>query len=312
MQSLAASTLSSHSYTDLNTLQQITARSRQDREAALTDVARQFESMFLSMMIKSMRDASAVFAEGNFLNSNETEFRQDMLDNQLSVSLANGQGIGLAASLVRQLGEQYFPDDESSSKALQQDLWGRVVNKREAVPSGTDPVQSAAEQDLAPGEELDFSSPLNFLKSLLPMAKQAAERLGVDPRVLLAQSALETGWGKSVISDARGRSSNNLFNIKSGKQWDGDSVQVNTLEFRDGVMRKERASFRSYESVTESFNDYADFLQRNPRYSDALASAGDSQEYISALHDAGYATDPEYRDKVMAVFTSDVMQEIEL
>jgi len=123
----------------------------------------------------------------------------------------------------------------------------------------------------------------------------------VDPKVLVAQSALETGWGKKVISTADGSSSYNLFGIKAGDNWHGRSAGVNTLEYRDGVAAMERASFRAYDSVGEAFRDYANLLKDSPRYQPALAAGGDDQKFLDGLQQAGYATDPRYADKIMRI-----------
>ena len=140
---------------------------------------------------------------------------------------------------------------------------------------------------------------------LAPYAEKAAERLGVDAKALLAQAALETGWGKAVICHPDGTSSNNLFNIKADGRWDGERVAKQTLEYRQGVAAKEMAQFRSYSSLEESFNDYADFLTGSPRYADALKQGGDSAAYVEALQEAGYATDPAYAEKIKRIMGSE-------
>ena len=118
--------------------------------------------------------------------------------------------------------------------------------------------------------------------------------------MLLAQAALETGWGRHVVADQQ-RSSNNLFNIKAGAHWQGPTVTVSTLEYRDGVAVKEQARFRAYDSPAEAFNDYVDFLQSNPRYEQALEQVGDGERYLQELQRAGYATDPAYADKIITI-----------
>ena len=122
--------------------------------------------------------------------------------------------------------------------------------------------------------------------------------------MLVAQAALETGWGRHVMA-AGAASSNNLFGIKADGRWDGPSVTVSTLEFQGGVMRRVRAPFRAYESLGASFDDYARFVGRQARYQAALdaarAAGGDGETYIRHLHRAGYATDPDYADKVVDV-----------
>jgi flagellar protein FlgJ len=152
-----------------------------------------------------------------------------------------------------------------------------------------------------------FESPEEFVAALLPLADEVAAELGVDPKVLLAQAALETGWGKHIIRDANGDSSNNLFNIKADKRWDGERAQVNTLEYRDGLAQQEKALFRSYDSFEQSFRDYADFLKTSPRYQQALDAAADPRQYLQQLQAAGYATDPAYADKITTIFESRIL-----
>ncbi|MGR5142752.1 flagellar assembly peptidoglycan hydrolase FlgJ [Photobacterium sp. DNB23_23_1] len=166
---------------------------------------------------------------------------------------------------------------------------------------------SAMQAEGAPMPE-SFDSPQAFVSHMAPYARRTANVLGVDPAVLIAQAALETGWGKKVISNAAGNS-NNLFNIKADPSWKGDKMATQTLEYHQGIAVQERAAFRSYDSFDESFNDYAQFLKRNPRYSVALENTQDPKAFINEIHKAGYATDPRYSDKVMRVFdqVSDLM-----
>ncbi|MBQ0783599.1 MAG: flagellar assembly peptidoglycan hydrolase FlgJ [Amphritea sp.] len=152
-----------------------------------------------------------------------------------------------------------------------------------------------------------FETPEQFVQTLLPLAETVAAELGVDPKVLLAQSALETGWGRYLIQRPEGGSSHNLFNIKADSRWSGDHASVGTVEFRDGVAQKERSAFRVYDSYEESFRDYAEFLSNSPRYQQALEQAGDPYQYLSRLQEAGYATDPEYAQKISRIFDGDVL-----
>src|SRR5690606_34209042 len=142
---------------------------------------------------------------------------------------------------------------------------------------------------------------------LLPHAERAAERLGVDPKLLVAQAALETGWGASIPRLADGRSTHNLFGMKAGPAWREAKAGAWTLEIVDGMPERRRADFRAYASVAESFSDYADVIERLPRYADALRSAEDPEAYARALADAGYATDPHYAAKWLDVYRSDAI-----
>jgi len=184
----------------------------------------------------------------------------------------------------------------------------------EETSEQVDSVAAAASNPAAEGEVAKanpmFDSPETFVQQVLPLAEKAAKALGVDPRVLVAQAALETGWGKSIIRDGDGQSSNNLFNIKADGRWNGDSVSVGTIEYRNGLPQPEKASFRAYASLEESLQDYVSFLQDNPRYEKALEQAGNPVAYLQALQRAGYATDPNYADKIDSIFRGNTLAEL--
>lgn len=157
-----------------------------------------------------------------------------------------------------------------------------------------------AQPPLAPGKAA-FSSPQEFVATMLPMAEAAAEKIGVDPRYLVAQAALETGWGKSIIRTRDGDSSHNLFGIKSHGGWQGESARVLTTEYKGGKPVKEAASFRAYDSYAQSFDDYVSFLQNNGRYEKALSSTENPERFVKELQQAGYATDPNYARKISQI-----------
>ena len=159
--------------------------------------------------------------------------------------------------------------------------------------------RAVAQPPLAPAKQA-FESPDAFVATMLPMAQSAAEKIGVDARYLVAQAALETGWGKSIIRQQDGSSSHNLFGIKAAG-WQGDSARVLTTEYVDGKQVKETASFRAYGSFEQSFNDYVNFLQNNERYDGALDSAANPKRFVSELQRAGYATDPQYANKIAQI-----------
>ena len=144
-------------------------------------------------------------------------------------------------------------------------------------------------------------SPTDFVRQLWPHAREAARELGVAPEVLIAQAALETGWGRRMIQRADGGNSFNLFGIKADSSWQGDRAQVATIEYVGGVAERQRASFRAYSGLGESFSDYVQFLRSNPRYRQALEQVQDSESFVRGLQDAGYATDPNYADKILRI-----------
>ncbi|MCJ1888439.1 flagellar assembly peptidoglycan hydrolase FlgJ [Pseudomonas sp. LA21] len=374
--SAGASGTNSGAYTDLNRLAQLKNGAGRDSEANIRKVAQEFESLFMNEMLKSMRSANDVLAEGNFINTQTTKQYQEMYDQQLAVSLSTkGHGIGLSDVLTRQLSHMNsgkrtgaanpfakvgqtsaWPSTtgvNASGKPLPQPAEGRddskMLNARrlslpgklaDRVMAGIVPGAATSEEQgkplagndwqtaksyanavdaidaaagaqdvsgrryaqppLAPGKSA-FGSADEFVATMLPMAQKAAQRIGVDARYLVAQAALETGWGKSIIRDQDGSSSHNLFGIKSGSSWDGDSARAVTSEYVNGKKVKEVAAFRSYDSFEQSFNDYVSFLQNNDRYSDALDSTGRPEQFMKELQRAGYATDPNYARKVAQI-----------
>lgn len=355
----APTTLDSGAFNDLNRLQQFKVGG--DSELNIKKVAQEFESLFLNEMLKAMRSANEVFAEGNFLNSNESKTYQDMHDQQLSVTLSNHQnGIGLADVLVRQMSKMkevsdrpnpfaqvdqpvpaapskpmaklegsrddssllnqrrlalpskltdrllagIVPSADAAAEPLAQNDW--IPAKSYAAPAdkalalnGADAItgRRIAQPPLAPGKAA-FGSKEEFIAAMLPMAEKAADKIGVDPRYLVAQAALETGWGKSIIRQQDGSSSHNLFGIKTHNSWGGESARVLTTEYRGGKAVKEAASFRAYESFAHSFEDYVTFLQGNGRYEKALAAVDKPGQFAQELQKAGYATDPHYARKI--------------
>lgn len=296
-----------HDISSLDTLRQKAVKEGKDGEhEALRAAARQFESIFTSMMLKSMREANEGF-ESNFMNSQNEKFYRQMLDEQMASELSASGSMGLADMIVAQL--TVGQGDDKSETAVR-DAANNAVEYRRVDP------QKARETELRLIEsgELErpnrtvantqaptrFDSPESFVSSMMPYAEKAAKALGVEPSLLLAQAALETGWGQKVVKNARG-SSNNLFNIKADRSWQGEKVTTQTLEFHDNTPVKETAAFRSYSSYQDSFNDYVRFLNDNPRYEVALQRRGDSESFIRDIQHAGYATDPDYADKVLQV-----------
>lgn len=289
-------------YTDLGSVQAI--RAIKNKSEALQQVAEQFESMMLRTMLKSMRDANKVFSEGNMLSSHEENTYRDMLDDQLTLTLSQDGGMGIAEVMVRQLQRSYGGSSQSDA------VVNRGVNEYLGKRNNVTPVMPSVNREqetllnkvrqMLP-ESLDFDGTVErFVSNLYPLAQKAAQALGIDPRALLAQSALETGWGRKLSRSPDGDSSFNFFNIKADRRWDGNSVSVSTLENRDGVSVRERADFRVYESPEHSFDDYVSFLSGNARYEKALQCT-DSQSFIEELAEAGYATDANYADKIISI-----------
>lgn len=311
-------------YTDFSGLNALKARARTDKQAALEEVAKQFESLFLSEMLKSMRKAGEVFAEGNYLNSHESALYRDMFDSQVSLSMAGGSGTGLAEALVRQLGKQ-VPGLPQAGEALGGQKRSIVdYDRRLPAISSTLPERLAEVDEVVarvdrkagspPQARLPeaFESPEHFVASLMPFAERIGNESGIDPKVMIAQAALETGWGRHMIKGDGGQPSFNLFGIKADSRWNGDAVGITTTEFRGGVAMKERADFRAYPDYEASFRDYVDFLQSNPRYRDVLSSAGQPEVFADKLQEAGYATDPEYGAKIRRIMNRDSLMTLSM
>lgn len=322
-------------YTDLNGLAKLKTEARKNSPAAIKEVAKQFESIFLSNVLKGMRDAK--LADG-ISDNDQSKFYKEMYDQQLAVHLSGKPGVGLADLIVKQLSHD---DKDDNKKMAVEDYLNRSSTSNKAVSPTSHSVSKASASSenndwLKPNKEIlhtylhdkhpvkeisenklknIFSRPIqsaeDFIQKLTPYAEQAAKALGVAPKVLLAQAALETGWGRSVIKYGDGSSSFNLFNIKAGKSWHGDKTQVSTLEYENGVARKEQAGFRAYNSYQESFQDYVQFIKNNPRYQDALQHVGNGERYLQELQRAGYATDPSYARKVMGIYHGDAMAQAE-
>lgn len=328
----------SRTWHDLNSLAKL--RSQGDSKAAITEAAKQFESVFFSMMMKSMRDASEAIVDKPFFDSPSLDLFQDMYDKQISLDIANrtGSRLGLADLLVEQLtrGRDFATNDVTDEVPDEQPQF-RKTSTTPAASVATTTINQTEEYDnkavstsaqeamldigkFAGPESLiaarpiqqkgiDFSSPVAFVSSLLPYAKQYAEQLNLDPKLLLAQAALETGWGKYVMRTVDGISSNNLFGIKADRGWQGKSTSVTTLEFDGGQLHKIMAAFRSYNTHEESFKDYVEFLQNNDRYEKALGSTDKAQNYLTELQSAGYATDPKYAEKIYQIYRSDTLND---
>ncbi len=320
-------------YTDFQGVAELKARAHADAKGSLDQVARQFESLFTQMMLKSMRQAK--LGEG-LMDSDQTKFYQEMYDQQLAVHLSESGGIGLTEVIKSQLGGSdaandsqpvnSFSEYRNNVISLMDRRSGPPISLQDGKPiislggspiieqgSSTQLQQATTEESepkRSPAVTTDPKSwkKQDFVQQLWPWAREAAEKLGLAPAALLAQAALETGWGRHIMPSGKNGSANNLFGIKSGKGWKGGTVNIGTLEYEQGVAVRKKDRFRSYDSLRDSFNDYVDFLRSNPRYSKALESTSDSKEFFNELQKAGYATDPHYADKLTTVLESKDMQ----
>lgn len=272
-------------YGDFAGLEKLKSGAGRNDPAAVRQVAQQFESLFARMMIKSMR---AAVGKDPIFGSDQAETYQGMYDDQLSLELTKGKGLGLADMLVRQL---------QQSGAIAKAAAGSAAPANRAGAAGG----AAAAPRVSPAGSASSADRAGFISQVWPEAQQAAQQLGVHPVSLIAQAALETNWGRNIPRSASGGSSNNLFGIKAGAGWSGASVTAGTQEFQGGSARETSAAFRAYASPGESFQDYVALLQASSRFSGALGSGTSVQSFAAALQQGGYASDPDYARKVTAV-----------
>ncbi|VAW69854.1 Flagellar protein FlgJ [peptidoglycan hydrolase] [hydrothermal vent metagenome] len=311
-------------YNDFQALGDLKKSAREQSPQAIKQVAKQFESLFVQMMLKSMRDT---VPDNELFGSNAEKMYQDMYDKQLSLHIAEGRGIGLAKVIERQLGGALdnetigrSPADYRAAPVRLKPTAGQTTQAAEENKVIVSKLQGAGVPALSLAQQKiqlentdrkrskQFGKQAQFIDAVLPHAQRAAEKLGVDVQVLIAQSALETGWGKYLPVKADGVSSHNFFGIKADERWQGERLEVVTREYRHGVMVQEKAAFRVYESPAQAFDDYAQFILQNPRYQQALEVGSDAKAYARELQQAGYATDPEYANKIDRIRNDEVLQ----
>lgn len=368
-QPLSSASMSSDT-TDLNAIRRA---SRENSPDALKAAARQFEALFMNMMLKSMRSATS---QDSMFNSEQTKLYTSMLDQELSQKFAK-RGIGLADAMLRQMTQNTRPPQAelTQGKVGQADSAGSansvpsesaaftpepartaaavspstIEQRQKALLDSlvaTRSTQSAADASLngllgasQPQQELLSTDSLRttlvdsirqqqnllamrqqklqaysgvsasskpahvraFQEKLASHAEEASSVTGIPAKFMLGQAALESGWGKKVITAADGTPSHNLFGIKAGKSWKGKVVETTTTEYVNGVAYRKKEKFRAYDSYADSFKDYARLLKNNPRYQNVLANSQDAVSFARGLQRAGYATDPQYAAKLTRI-----------
>ena len=245
-------------YADFSGMEALKKAAQQNQPAAVREAARQFESLFTNMLLKSMREASMGESLGD---SEQTQFYQGMFDQQLSLQLSHGRGLGLADHLLQQLQRTGIEASPPTAKNL-----------------------STREQ---------------FIQTIQPYAVEAARRLGVAPEAIIAHAALETGWGQHLSATAAG-SSHNLFGVKADGSWRGAVAESGTTEYVGSTSTHLRAGFRAYDSLGASMRDYTGLIGGSPRFAGALNTGSDIAAFAKGLQRGGYATDPAYVQKLVA------------
>lgn len=278
--------------TDFTQYSGLRAGAARDDPAVLREVASQFEALFLQTIFKNMR--AGQLAEPLF-ESDQHDMYRDMMDQQMAVEMARGKGLGFADMLVRQLG------GASTAQSATAATVAMPAIERASFAAAT------ASRDRRPAP--DWSTPAKFAADLWPHANRIAAKLDIAPEALLAQAALETGWGQHVMQRSDGSSSHNLFGIKAGTNWFGGSVVRRTLEFAGGAAQQLRERFRTYPDIAAAFDDYAKLINGNARYSGVGGNGRDSAGFAQALQDAGYATDPLYAEKIERISGGEILRD---
>ncbi len=263
--------ISSNAHTDIYTDFNGLAKLRaQAKQAESTDVKRAVAEQFEAFFMQMMlKSMRDAVSKTDLFGGDKNDFYTSMYDQQLSLQLSTSNSLGIADMIYQQL----LQGDELTELA-------------------------------AP----DWQGPEGFVDAIFPTAQQVAKQIDIAPEAIMSVAALETGWGQHIMQDATGQSSFNLFGIKATDHWQGRQAVSPTLEFEHDVMVKRHAAFRAYDSAAESVSDFADFLQTNPRYANALDQKQNTQGFFKALQAAGYATDPEYANKLGAVLDSSTMR----
>lgn len=349
----AAADLSTHFALDVQAVNGLRVTAKKTGQAGLEAAARQFEALFLNMMLKSMRDATP---QDSLMDNEQSRLFMSMFDQQIAQNMAS-RGVGMADVMIRQLRHAVPAEPPASSpveEAIQHATWGggndlsapvaghagqpapaapalppqqpgAFMQQRQSFPESVQP-GSATQLPRAEGEAGESLGTLDttgramlqsgaqaqaqtqaqvqireFQARLMPYAQQASQATGIPAVFMLGQAALESGWGRKEIRGADGTQSFNLFGVKAGSNWKGAVVETVTTEYVNGTARKSVEKFRAYSSYAEAFHDYANLLRNNPRYADVVSQAVqglDADGFAQGLQRAGYATDPNYAEKL--------------
>ncbi|WP_374486218.1 flagellar assembly peptidoglycan hydrolase FlgJ [Zoogloea sp.] len=304
---------------DPNALSGLKRLSKDNSPEAIKEASRQFEALFVQQVMKSMRDATP---KGGMFDSEETRMYQSLLDQQMSMQLsARGRGFGLAKVIERQMSQGREPVSLPDGPVPLEPSIRRSFDMALPPPakdggSGNAAANSAVTLPAAGvvggtapqlSDMASSSRARAFVDKVWPQAVEASKATGIPARFLVAQAALETGWGKHELKNADGTPSYNLFNIKAGRNWAGGTVNTSTTEHRNGQPTAESARFRAYASYEESFRDYARLIAGNPRYA-AVVGQTDATRFARGLQEAGYATDPQYANKLARIINGNTLR----
>lgn len=276
-------------------LQALRGQAARDPQAAVQAAARQFESLFMQELMKSMRAATP---SSGLMDNGGTQLGTEMLDQQFAQQLSGLRG-GLADQIARQLARQ--------QGGVGVGVGADAAKAEAAAPLAASPAAarelprrpgSLSREALSPTALRGAGAPQQFVAQHRAAAEAASRATGIPADFILAQAAHESGWGRREIRMADGSSSHNVFGIKAGPGWTGKTATVTTTEHINGVPRKVKQTFRAYDSHAEAYTDHARLLSRSPRYAAVVAEGGSAQGFAQNLQKAGYATDPDYAAKL--------------
>ena len=270
---------------DGRALNALKVQAGQNSPEAAREAAKQFESLFMREMIKSMREATM---KSGLLDGAEGNLANDMYDQQLSVQMSGLPG-GLTEAIQRQLTRQMGGTEAELSIPSTLSLDTSALRRTASTKNSTTPSPKGLDA---------------FVQHHRATAERVAQDSGIPASFMLGQAGHETGWGKGEIRHKDGSAAYNLFGIKAGKNWTGKVAEVTTTEYINGVARKVTAKFRAYDYYEDSFRDYARLINDNPRYEKAREKVGSAVAYATELQQAGYATDPEYASKLSRAIQS--------
>lgn len=305
---------------DVQSAQDLRGQFTKNPQEGLKAAAQQFETMFLQMVMKSMRDT---VPDDGMLNSEQSKFYTSLLDQQMAQNLStSGKGVGFAKLIEQQLGRSVASGQDdtvvntvaaanTAASALPLAASdGRHLQYKTVL--GNLPTSAAyprADATAAPAAAAEApTTAKEFVNRVWPHAVEASRSTGVPPQFLVAHSALESGWGRAEIRRADGSASHNLFGIKAGKSWSGATAEATTTEYVNGQPQQTVERFRAYGSYEEAFRDYANLLRNNSRFG-AVIGSQDGTEFAKRLQQAGYATDPMYADKLSRIINGPALRQ---
>jgi flagellar protein FlgJ len=304
------------------------AQAAADPQQALKSTAKQFDAVFIQMMLKSMREATP---QEGILDSNDSKQYQAMLDQQLSQQMSS-KGVGVANALITQLsrnagfqtgaasgaggaaGTSMIPGGQAiggiagggagnAGDAAMLNALARAYSNAQANGALASGKGYSAQSALTPPLRGNGASAKvdAFVDKMAAPAQAASAATGIPARFIVGQAALESGWGKGEIKNANGTSSHNVFGIKATSDWTGKTVSAVTTEYINGKPRKVVQKFRAYDSYADAMTDYAKMLRDNPRYASVLSGSHDAASFAHGMQKAGYATDPHYAKKLISI-----------